>query len=177
MTPWLANARPSNGPDTVSPHRKAGQNAGFSLIEVLVALVILGVGLLGLAGLQASSLRAGTDAYLRTQANVLAYNIIDRMRANHEAVSNGDYDLASGASVTASTDCGTTSCSPTALADWDRKQWLAALAKQLPDASASIAATAAGDHTKVTVTVTWLEQRIQKGAAAGDTTLTVTTLL
>lgn len=57
-------------------------NTGFTLVEVLVAVVVLAVGLLGLAGLQASSLGNNQSAYTRSLATQLAYDIADRMRAN-----------------------------------------------------------------------------------------------
>jgi type IV pilus assembly protein PilV len=56
--------------------------AGFTLIEVLVAMVVLTVGLLGLAGLQATSLKNSQNAYYRSVATQLAYDMADRMRAN-----------------------------------------------------------------------------------------------
>ncbi|MEC9341425.1 MAG: type IV pilus modification protein PilV [Pseudomonadota bacterium] len=57
-------------------------DAGFTLIEVLVALFIFSVGLLGLAGMMGQSLRSNHDAYVRTQASILAYDMMDRMRAD-----------------------------------------------------------------------------------------------
>lgn len=59
---------------------------GFSIIEVLVALVILSVGLLGLAALQAEGLRGSSSAIQRTAAVNLASDIADRMRANRAAL-------------------------------------------------------------------------------------------
>jgi type IV pilus modification protein PilV len=59
---------------------------GFTLVEVLVTVVILAVGLLGLAGLQAVSMRNNHSAYERTQAVQLAYDMADRVRANTPAV-------------------------------------------------------------------------------------------
>ncbi|MGE0386736.1 MAG: type IV pilus modification protein PilV [Gammaproteobacteria bacterium] len=53
---------------------------GFTLLEALVALLVLAVGLLGLAGLQIQGLRFNTDAYVRSQATMLAYDIMERMR-------------------------------------------------------------------------------------------------
>ena len=68
-------------------HRKLSR--GITLIEVLVTVVVLAFGLLGLAGLQANSLRNNHSAYLRSQATYLATDIIDRMRANRlEAIGN-----------------------------------------------------------------------------------------
>lgn len=55
---------------------------GFSLIEVLVAIVILAVGLLGLAGLQARSHQAEAESYQRSQALVLLKDMTDRMQSN-----------------------------------------------------------------------------------------------
>ena len=65
--------------------------AGFSLIEVLVALVVLSVGLLGLAALQQNAVKFNRGAYLRTQATVLAYDMADRIRGNRQAAISGGY--------------------------------------------------------------------------------------
>ncbi|MEJ2142634.1 MAG: type IV pilus modification protein PilV, partial [Gammaproteobacteria bacterium] len=54
---------------------------GFSLLEVMIAMVIFSIGLIGLAGLQSASLGYNHSAYLRSQATYLAYNILDKMRA------------------------------------------------------------------------------------------------
>lgn len=66
---------------------------GATLIEVLVALLVLSVGLLGLAGMQMTALKSNQSAYYRSQATVLAYDIIDRMRANRADALNGVYDI------------------------------------------------------------------------------------
>jgi type IV pilus assembly protein PilV len=77
-----------------APTLVSGRNTqrGFTLVEVLIAVLVLAIGLLGLAGLQASSLRFNHDAQLRTQATLLAYDMADRMRANRQAAISGDYD-------------------------------------------------------------------------------------
>lgn len=67
---------------------------GFSLIEVLVTVLVLAVGLLGVAGLQGVSVRNNHSAYLRTQATHLAYEIVDAMRANRDVALAGGYALA-----------------------------------------------------------------------------------
>ncbi|MFL6713216.1 MAG: type IV pilus modification protein PilV, partial [Sulfurifustis sp.] len=76
---------------------------GFTLVEVLVTLVVLSIGLLGLAMLQLESLKHNTDAYFRTQATMLAYEIIDRMRANVDAARGGSYVAAA---APADENCG-----------------------------------------------------------------------
>lgn len=67
----------------------ARKSRGFTLVEVLVALVVLSIGLLGVAALQLTSLRSNHGSAMRSQATFLAYDIIDRMRANQ---SNSDAD-------------------------------------------------------------------------------------
>lgn len=119
--------------------------AGFTLIEVLIALIILSIGLLGLAGLQATGIRQNHSSLLRSQATILAYDIADRVRANRQdALANNVYNIALGASA---------SGSGVALADLT--EWKAELAQKLPSGDGSI--VRAG--TIFTITVTWDDSR------------------
>ncbi|QSA96725.1 type IV pilus modification protein PilV [Methylococcus sp. EFPC2] len=70
--------------------------SGFTLLEVLVAVLVLSIGLLGLAGLQAHGLKTNHSAYLRSQASMLAYDILDVLRSDRQAALNGGYNLALG---------------------------------------------------------------------------------
>ena len=70
----------------VRAHRRTG---GFSLIEVLVAMLVLAIGLLGLAALQTQGVRFNHDAYVRTSATNLAYDIIDKMRLRRSSQDDG----------------------------------------------------------------------------------------
>jgi type IV pilus assembly protein PilV len=79
---------------------------GFTLVEALVALVVLSVGLLGIAGLQLTSLKANHGSATRTQAVYLTYDIIDRMRANRQAAMDGAYNIAVDADPAAGTVAG-----------------------------------------------------------------------
>jgi len=83
-----------------------GSTRGFSLIEALVSLVVLSIGLLGVAGLQLTSLRSNQGAALRSQATFLAYDIIDRMRANSGAALAGAYNIPFGATGAGGTPAG-----------------------------------------------------------------------
>ncbi len=69
---------------------------GFSLFEVLIALLVLSVGLLGLANLQGQSISSSYNAHLRTQATSLAQSMVDRMRANrsHALQATNNYQTA-----------------------------------------------------------------------------------
>lgn len=118
---------------------------GFTLLEVLVAIVVLSIGLLGLAGLMASSLKNSHSAYQRTQATWLAYDALDRMRANRQVALAGGYNLALGAAPGGS-----------ALAATDLGEWDAALANTLPAGDGSIAVAAGG---AVKIIVQWNDTR------------------
>lgn len=64
---------------------------GLSLIEILVTVVVLSIGLLGIAGMQAQGVKYSHDSYARSQANMLANELLERMHANPDGVENGDY--------------------------------------------------------------------------------------
>lgn len=99
---------------------------GFTLIESLVALLVLSIGLLGIAAMQLASLQANNGAFQRTQATFLAQDIADRMRANRNAALAGEYDFAFG---TAAPDA------PATVAEGDIALWKARLAATLPAAA------------------------------------------
>jgi len=71
------------------------RGAGFTLIEVLITLLILAIGLLGVAALQFRGLQYNHDAYMRSQVNILAYDIADRMRLNKDNAASyvGNYTV------------------------------------------------------------------------------------
>src|SRR5262249_23001163 len=89
-----------------APQLQSPTARGFTLVEVLVTLVVMSIGLLGLAALQLTSLKANHGSATRTQAVYLAYDIIERMRANPTATSAHGYDIAIGAVGTAGTVAG-----------------------------------------------------------------------
>lgn len=140
----------------VQSARALGQR-GVSLIEVLVTIVVLSLGLLGLAALQALGLKAGESSHYRANAAFLAQDMVDRMRANLEAARSGKYNLKMG-------DPAPDSDSP--MENVDRKQWFAAMKRALPDADAAIEVDklAVGDSYVVTVTVQWDDRRGERKA-------------
>lgn len=102
------------------------QERGFSLLEVMIALLVLSIGLLGIAGLQVFSLKYNHQSYERTQATLLINEIVDRMRANRDAVSAGLYDnVPIGTAYSAYSGFGTcpTTCSATDLFNYDVYNW------------------------------------------------------
>lgn len=137
------------------------RSRGFTLLEVLVALVVLSVGLLGLTGLQATSLRNNHSAFLRSQATVAINDIMDRMRANRAVAKDGLYALPLATTAgSLGTPC-VTSCTDTQLRTRDQIEWLE-LVGRLPNGDGSIAmATINGDVDRdlVTVQVRWNDDR------------------
>lgn len=93
---------------------------GFSLIELLVAVVILAVGILGIAGLQVVALQQNRGALYRAEATMLANDIMDRVRVNTNTTYTSliDQDPPAGAS-----NCGNAECTPAEMADYDIAQW------------------------------------------------------
>lgn len=127
------------------------QSAGFSLIEVLVSVLVLGSGILGMASLQLNALKYNQVAAVRSQATFLAYDITDRMRANRTKARAGSYDISLNASAPAGSNIVAT----------DLQQWRAALDEQLPDGKGAVQR----DAGKFIITVQWDESRVA-GAAS-----------
>jgi type IV pilus assembly protein PilV len=106
------------------------RDQGFTLIEVMVALLVLSIGLLGLAGLQVAALQNNQSAFMRSQATALAYDLADRMRSNVLGTISANYDMANKAF---DGDCGTTTgCTPQEMAQNDLAEWAATIAANLP---------------------------------------------
>lgn len=128
--------------------RDARSAAGFSLLEVLVTLAILSIGLMGLAFLQAQGMQLSTGAYSRTQAAMLANEIIDRMRLNPGNIA--------GYQTTESFTPGTCTTTTAADAENDLNCWFERLGEALPDGAGDIDVDAA--NQVVSVTVRWQER-------------------
>lgn len=111
-------------------------NKGFTLLEVLIAVLVLSIGLLGLAGLQLTGLRNNHSAHLRGQATQFAYDMVDQMRANPVGMAVSAYNNPS-ASATAA--CLTTAgCTPAQMAEHDMFEWTTNIAATLPDGDAIV---------------------------------------
>lgn len=132
---------------------------GFTLLEVLIAVVVLSIGLLGIASLQAFGQRSNHSAYLRSQATALAYDMIDRMRANVAGVINGNYNTINTTSNNYNDPgCASgTTCSSSQMAQYDMYDWQQKLSTQLPTGNGTVSGT--GNGSIFTVTVMWDDDR------------------
>jgi type IV pilus assembly protein PilV len=111
-------------------NRSKGLQRGYSLLEVLIAMIVLAVGMLGIAGLQLLSVKNTHSAYYRSQATLLAYDIIDNIRANPNKISSYEIDLGDMPSGSYSTCVGTgASCSTDDMAKYDLFQWKCTIGK------------------------------------------------
>lgn len=119
---------------------------GFNLIEVLVALFVLAIGVLGAAALQVNSLKFNQTASMRSQATILAYDIVDRMRANRNAAFAGNYSIGMDDEKPTGTE----------IHQEDLSAWLSAIEIQLPAGDGSVVR----DGNRFIITVQWDESRI-----------------
>jgi type IV pilus assembly protein PilV len=153
------------------------KQSGFTLLEVMVAIVVLSLGLLGLAGLQAATLRNNQIAYYRAIAIQQTYDMADRIRANQAGVCPRPPNTAGAciqpseyrnltASVPADPDCVTNTCSPAQIAVADHSQWNNNNARMLPggvgtvvceDGAVGAGCTAATGNWVFRVTISWNE--------------------
>ena len=145
---------------------------GFSMVELLVAVLVMGVGVLGVTGLQMVSLQNNRDALLRSEALQMAYDVMDRIRINNAANYDG---VAFDDEPEAPTDCFANTCSPAQMANFDIAVWQCGLGVHneldvctdlredtilpvatsqpgLPDGEGQIAVDGAG---MMTVTIRW----------------------
>lgn len=166
-------------------------SAGFTLVEVMVALVVITVGLLGMAALQAAALGRTTNARVQSLAALEAQSLVAVMRANSAywqttppagtvtvaATSNGG-SVSGGALGTQTGNCQTAQCTPVQMAAYDLKTWGAQLSQVLPGASAAINCDSAAPPV-CTVALTWSQKTaaaLNAGTAnkAASTTQTLT---
>lgn len=112
---------------------------GVSLIEVMMAVLVFSVGLIGLSGLLIATFRSNQTGYQRTQAEFIAMSMADRMRANPLAVWSGGYNSSSYPLAGAQACTDASACTPAKVAVRDQVMWSTQLTTFLPNATASIA--------------------------------------
>lgn len=137
-------------------HRKSQR--GFSLVEVLIALVVMSVGMLGIAGLYVQSMQAGRTSMFRHHAVTLAGDVADRIRANPTA--GAAYNHAAAATGT-NNNCVAmaTDCNAADMANNDIFLWQNQADDTLPNGAVAVVFTAAvaGAPPTYQITVTWDE--------------------
>jgi type IV pilus assembly protein PilV len=143
-------------------YRPPTRESGFTIIEVLVALLVMSVGLMGLASLQVVGLQNTQGGAQRSQAAFLAYDITDRMRSNTAAVTAGGYNYVGEPGAAADEGVANcigiaANCTVTQLAAFDLAQWQTLLGTHLSNGFGAIVTADNGTTTDVTVTVQWAD--------------------
>jgi len=135
---------------------------GFTLVEVMIAFLVLAIGLLGMAGLQNTSVRSNQTSYLRTQAMVSAFDMAERLRSNITGASAGQYAGLGGSAVSSCNSAG--GCQPSELAANDIFEWQQQLSTALPAGTGRVCGATAA------VAVLQPDGRCSAGCAAFDAT-------
>ena len=142
------------------------------MIEVLITILIMSVGLLGVAAMQAEALKGGNDSILRSKAVTSVADISDRIRANIGGLASYSWALGalSDPPVANPPDCVANQCTALQMATYDMSQWLLALqnpASGLPGAQAAIEPPVAGVPAGLlTIRVRWADRRNEGTAMA-----------
>ncbi len=151
------------------------QSCGFTLIEVLVAMLVLAIGLMGIAGLQVFGVQGNASALNKNLAAQLAYDLADRVRANP----NVTYAIDFAAAPPAPTNCmqAAANCSPSTMATFDLAQWKCSMGTYAAHANcanimpAAVMTLPLGDGqirrngSRYSIQVRWLDDRRQDMAA------------
>lgn len=155
--------------------RNPQRERGFTLLEVLITLLILSIGLLGLAGLQLTGLKLNDSAEQRSQATILAYDILDRMRANRAVAEGGGYNITTATDPAASSCAGAArNCTPEAMKNYDLYEWRQILAERLPGGTGQISLSG-GTPPTVTIQVQWFDEKADREATRNRTATAATT--
>ena len=158
--------------------RSVADQKGMTLIEVLVTLILVSVGLLGVAALQLASLRNNEESYMRSQASVLAADILDRMRANSIAFRAGDYDVSFSTPEEETAEEAPAEETPAeeteesegeeeatdSAASRDIAAWQTELARLLPNGTGQIES----DGNIATITIRWSERPAEDAEGGED---------
>ncbi|HEY0335498.1 MAG TPA: type IV pilus modification protein PilV [Stenotrophomonas sp.] len=141
---------------------------GFTLIEVMIAVLVLGIGLLGFALLQTMSVRFAQSANYRTQATNLSYELLDRVRINrvYSQAYVGNYTAATNMS-----DCDSPTGGSLTAAKY-MTDWSCRMGKALGE---NATANVARNGDVITVQISWNDDRWVDGAA--DTQFSASTRL
>lgn len=149
---------------------KAAQN-GVGMVEVLVALLVLAIGVLGYAGLQLSALKNSEDANNRAQATLIAQEALERFSANQANMATylDETNWGAGASAAGGAppgDCIGADCNGPALASWDIAQLRWQAANRLPNGKAlTKSCDSSGDVS--CVIVAWDDQNADACVSGG----------
>jgi type IV pilus assembly protein PilV len=166
---------------------------GFTLLEVLVAIVVLSFGLLGLAGLQAATAKYKIGSWARSAASVQFADLADRVRANPIGVGatigitpsiasaytvTDDWAAQQAADLAIATDCAVNVCTAAQRAAFDMLVWRTAVRRQFPQGAAIVTGGGAGGGAPVlpvNATIAWFDKQFTRVDGSLDASATCPT--
>ena len=167
--------------------RLSNKATGFTLIEVMIAVVVFSFGLLGVAGVMTVSVKNNHNGYMRSQATILAQSVVDMMRRNHFAVWQNAYNGTFSGQTDIRSICTGASCSCTQIANRDTTIWGSMISQSLPNSQGVISCAPVGTSATLvpicggaetpylgvcTITITWDESNQRSAAEQQTYTLT-----
>ncbi len=150
------------------------KESGFSMLEVLVSMIIIMIGVLGIAGMQLLAINNTEVARYQSLAALLASSMATGMQSNAAYWGTPSSSIGvTGTTITGiasgGTSCLNAVCTPTQLAAYDLTNWGQALASTLPNGSGTIACTLIPAPTVCTLTLNWSEKTVASlGTPAGS---------
>lgn len=147
---------------------------GFTLIEILVAVVVIAIALLGIASLQASAIGSTAESGINGVASVTVKNLSARMRANrafwNREISGGanpkiaifvndqgDVQLDTDVITSSSPTCDDNQCSPAEIAEYDLREWMLRASQQFVNPQLTVTMMSPGDE-QLTINLSWQEK-------------------
>lgn len=173
---------------TMPFHSIAGPSApkGLTLIEMLVALVVLSIGLLGLAGLQAATAKYRINTLARASMTGLVFDLSERIRVNADSAGpsflqpgssnvslyaiSSDWTTQQSESLAVTKNCATASCTTAERADYDVKIWRQKLRDSVPQGAALLSGN---KRDGVLLTLMWFDKELTDKSEASDGTSTI----
>ncbi len=161
---------------------------GFTILEILIVLLVLSIGMLGVAFLQSQGQAFTFTAYVQTQSNMLAYEIMDQIRANvnfaksnvepipcGNGINTCQYGYVANVKPTVNQNCDTSLCTPAQLRDYDLGNWYDRLESSIPGGTGVISAQVIGTVPNQVVTyyveITWRLREEERDSASETKTI------
>jgi type IV pilus assembly protein PilV len=167
-------------------------HSGFSLVEVMVAVLIISIGLLGIAKMEALSLSNTGNSRLRALAALQASSLASTMQADRNywstvptattpltaTVTGGAVTVASDGTLKSAPNCKNVVCTVANMAAFDLTDWAGSINTLIPSSSTALncSVPAAGSPPTCTITVTWTENLVNANSAQSNSTTAVTAL-
>ncbi len=150
---------------------KIRTQCGFTLLEVLVALIVIAVGLLGIAGIQALAINSTSVARVQSLAAIEASSLAGAMQANsaYWSASPPLNTTITNQTLSQTQDCSVGACTAAQMAAYDLNQWTTSLSNLLPQGGGSVTCTSSANiPITCTINVTWLEKTVAVNSSAAS---------